>query len=218
MNINQDAQKYHKLQIGFFATLGILFISIFFWTFNQAVQFRNIAYQSREKNIPAPTAKQETIANWQTYTNTLLGFSFSYPPDVLTLREEIYTSGNLITKIILTPVKDNATSITILVWKSPKTSLTKNTIETWCRNILRNEAAQQQVLCALLSPPALTETTIIGKKFYSTKYFSSFNDKTDFFIIPQGKNVFTVQVVTPNHSQNQTPLLLQILSTFKFTE
>ena len=218
MTVRQQNSIINKrLQIAFFVTLFIIVLGGFLWAINQARQFRNAAYQSAGKIIPVPTIEQDTTANWQTYTNNLLGFSFQYPPEVLTLHEEIHTSGNLVTKIMLTPVKDNATSVTILVWKSPKTPLTKNTIETWCKNTLRNEAVEQKVLCALLSPPAIAEITILGKKLYSVRYYSSFNDRTDFFIIPQDKYVFTAHVVTPTDAKTQIPIL-QILSTFKFLE
>ena len=206
-----------RLQIAFFATLFIIVLIGVLWVFNQGRQFRNAAYQSAGKVLPVPTIEHDTTTTWQTYTNIPLGLSFKYPREILKLTEEIHTSGNITTKIVLTPIKDNATSVTVLVWKSPKAPLTKNTIESWCKNTLRNEASEQKVLCALLSPQALTETKILGKTFYSTKYYSSFNDRTDFFIISQEKYVFTAHVVTPTDTKTQIPLL-QILSTFKFLE
>ncbi|MBI2034985.1 MAG: hypothetical protein HYT11_04600 [Candidatus Levybacteria bacterium] len=205
-----------QLQLAFFATLFVIALTGLLWIFNQARQFQKTANQSKS-TIINPTIIQDPTENWLTYQNQLLGFSFKYPPDILKLSEEVHTPGNLITKIMLSPVKDNATSMTILVWKSQKTSLTKITIESWCKNTLRGEAAAQNVLCALLSAQAITETTIFGKTLYSTKYYSSFNDQTDFFIIPQEKYVFTIHVVTPTSAKNQLPLL-QILSTFKFIE
>lgn len=209
-------RSYRKAQYVFFATLSLLLLGSVLWMIIQARQFRNTAYRSLQQTIPPPTS-QDSTANWYEYKNTYIGFSFKYPSDLLKVTEEpqLGKSDNLLTKITLTPLKEQTTSVTILVWKAPKTSLTKDTIESWCKKIPRGEAAEQKVLCALLSPPAIAETTIFGKTLYSTKYYSSFNDRTDFFVIPEKKYLFTVQLVTANNTQSQLPLL-QILSTFKF--
>ncbi len=206
-----------KPQIIFFATLIVGVLGGLLWIFNQTIQFRNAAYQSKPNILPMPTIKRDATTNWRTYTNTPLGFSFKYPEEVFTLTDQEQTqgTGNLIDKIELVS-KVSTMQVVLLIWKAKATSLTKATIESWCRNTLRGEAAEQKVLCALLSPPAIVETTILGKTLYSTKYYSSFNDRTDFFIIPEKKYIFTIHVVTPNDAQDQTPLLLQILSTFKF--
>lgn len=213
--IHKEQKKYQKLQTVFYSALGIIIFSGFVWMYYQSTQFRNTVYQSRGL-APIPTIKQDPMKDWQIFSLPLLGFSFKYPQDKFTVTDNDKKGVNLVRKIELVS-KDASTRVAVLVWNKPVLPITKDSIETWCKNTLKREAAEEDVLCALLSPQALSKINIFGKTIYQTKYYSSFNEQIEFFIIPQSNYIFTASVVTPNNGENQTPLLLRILSTFKFT-
>ncbi len=178
---------------------------VYFLVTNQTKQ----PIYSSTSNIPQPLSTQSSpisspadeTANWKTYTNTTLGFTFMYPSN--------WKESALPTSSIQSPDTkiDNVHSLTTGTRVLIETYSYGKTIESNV-NALFSDCAQKNLL----------ETFMIGPhsaKEYS--YFCPGSPENSLAVIIQGNdNVFVIRFETIPQNTNKQ-VFDQILSTFKFT-
>lgn len=163
---------------------------------------------------PTPSGQ---MAEWKTYLDPTLGFSFHYPPtSQVKVLEKDPKLPDLLDPIIITVNENNATVQSLLyVWSNRGVRIIDTSSrDKWC-SMLEKEllTTTGQLSC---NPDAkLPEVTVGGMKAFTTSGGRD-NSFVTIYYIPHDTYVYQWQITTANVSKQKYLIPQQIFSTFKF--
>ncbi len=176
-----------------------------------------------KSKFPAKETVKAETADWDTYQNDLLGYSFKYPANQFEIEESKDIEGESVTYIKAISISVFP-DIRINVVSLDKGEHLKKSI-IWTYGAAASGTSSSIIDCESAKKNVETEDVLLNEDIEAIKIYNK-NGVVDwsnlywytFFFIKKDK-AFTVTLIRPeNYSDEYIPLFYKIISTFEFYE